>query len=162
MARSSRSVAIVSALVAVMVAFAGCSKKNDAETPTTGAATGEPIIIGLDQDSTGPGASYSNISGKTIRLAVQEINDKGGVLGRPLKLVVENDESDPTKVPATIQKLVSQGAKLLLLQSGSGVLAHLVTVHAIHDDTACSRQALGPVANALGVSAQRTANRHCG
>jgi branched-chain amino acid transport system substrate-binding protein len=80
-ARSTRPAAIAVGLVAVMVAFAGCSK-SASETPTTGAATGEPIIIGLDQDSTGPGASYSNIAGKTIRLAVQDINDKGGVMGR--------------------------------------------------------------------------------
>jgi branched-chain amino acid transport system substrate-binding protein len=120
-ARTTRPAAIAVGLVAVMVAFAGCSKSGS-DTPTTGAATGEPIIIGLDQDSTGPGASYSNIAGKTIRLAVQDINDKGGVLGRPLQLVVENDESDPTKVPATVQKLVSQGAKLLLLQSGSAAI----------------------------------------
>jgi branched-chain amino acid transport system substrate-binding protein len=121
-ARTTRPAAIAAVLVAVMVAFAGCSKSGNNDTPTTGAATGEPIIIGLDQDSTGPGASYSNIAGKTIRLAVQDINDKGGVMGRPLKLVVENDESDPTKVPATIQKLVSQGAKMLLLQSGSAAI----------------------------------------
>jgi branched-chain amino acid transport system substrate-binding protein len=105
-------------LIAVLVVFAGCTKKGS-DTPSTGTATGEPIIIGLNQDSTGPGASYSNIAGKTIRVAVQDINDKGGVLGRPLKLVVENDESDPTKAPAVVQKLVSQGAKLLLLQTGS-------------------------------------------
>ena len=122
MARTTRPAAIAAVLVAVMVAFAGCSKSGNNDTPTTGAAKGEPIIIGLDQDSTGPGASYSNIAGKTIRLAVQDINDKGGVMGRPLQLVVENDESDPTKVPATIQKLVSQGAKMLLLQSGSAAI----------------------------------------
>jgi len=121
-ARTTRPAAIAAVLVAVMVAFAGCSKSGNNDTPTTGAAKGEPIIIGLDQDSTGPGASYSNIAGKTIRLAVQDINDKGGVMGRPLQLVVENDESDPTKVPATIQKLVSQGAKMLLLQSGSAAI----------------------------------------
>jgi branched-chain amino acid transport system substrate-binding protein len=62
------------------------------------------------------------IAGKTIRLAVQDINDKGGVLGHPLKLVVENDESDPTKVPAVLQKLGSQGAKALFLQSGSAAI----------------------------------------
>jgi branched-chain amino acid transport system substrate-binding protein len=112
---------IASVAVAVLVAFAGCSKSGT-ETPGTGTATGTPIIIGLDQDSTGPGASYSNIAGKTIRLAVQDINDKGGVMGRPLQLVVENDESDPTKVPAVIQKLAGQGAKLLLLQSGSAAI----------------------------------------
>jgi branched-chain amino acid transport system substrate-binding protein len=115
---SRRSAALAGTLIAVLVVFAGCSKKGS-DTPSTGTATGEPIIIGLNQDSTGPGASYSNIAGKTIRIAVQDINDKGGVLGRPLKLVVENDESDPTKAPAVVQKLVSQGAKLLLLQTGS-------------------------------------------
>jgi branched-chain amino acid transport system substrate-binding protein len=112
---------IASVAVAVIVALAGCSKSGT-ETPGTGTATGAPIIIGLDQDSTGPGASYSNIAGKTIRLAVQDINDKGGVLGRPLQLVVENDESDPTKAPAVVQKLAGQGAKLLLLQSGSAAI----------------------------------------
>jgi len=119
--RSKAVVAAVGALVALAVAATGCSKKSD-NTPTNGSATGEPIVIGLDQDSTGPGASYSNISGATLRLAVQYINDNGGVLGRPLKFVVENDESDPTKVPATIQKLVAEGAKMLLLQSGSAAI----------------------------------------
>ena len=118
MATSRRSAAFAGVLIAVLVAFAGCSKSGS-DTPSTGTATGDPIIIGLNQDSTGPGASYSNIAGKTIRLAVQDINDKGGVLGRPLKLVVGNDESDPTKAPAVVQKLASDGAKLLLLQTGS-------------------------------------------
>jgi branched-chain amino acid transport system substrate-binding protein len=116
-ATSRRSVALAGVLIAAL-AFAGCSK-GGSNAPSSGTATGEPIIIGLNQDSTGPGASYSNIAGKTIRLAVQDINDKGGVLGRPLKLVVENDESDPTKSPAVAQKLVSQGAKAILLQTGS-------------------------------------------
>ena len=117
MATSRRSVALAGVLIAAL-AFAGCSKAGS-NAPNSGTATGAPIIIGLNQDSTGPGASYSNIAGKTIRLAVQDINDKGGVLGRPLKLVVENDESDPTKSPAVVQKLVSQGAKAILLQTGS-------------------------------------------
>jgi branched-chain amino acid transport system substrate-binding protein len=42
--------------------------------------------------------------------------------GHPLKLVTENDESDPTKTPAVVQKLVSEGAKLLLLQSGGAAV----------------------------------------
>ncbi|MER7009213.1 ABC transporter substrate-binding protein [Dactylosporangium sp. NPDC000555] len=122
MATSRRSAALAGALIAALVAFAGCSKSGS-DTPSTGTATGDPIIIGLDQDSTGPGASYSNISGKTIRLAIQDINDKGGVLGRPLQLVVGNDESDPTKSPAVVQKLVGQGAKLVLMQTGGAASA---------------------------------------
>jgi branched-chain amino acid transport system substrate-binding protein len=108
-------------LAVLVLAAAGCGNKA-ANEPTAGTATGTPIVIGMDEDSTGPGASYSTIAGKTIRLAIQDINDKGGVLGRPLKLVVENDESDPTKVPAVLQKLASQGAKALFLQSGSAAI----------------------------------------
>jgi len=113
---------LAAGLAIVALAAAGCGPSSDSDTPGTGTAKGEPIVIGMDEDSTGPGASYSVIAGKTIRAAVQDINDKGGVLGRPLKLVVENDESDPTKVPATLQKLASQGAKVLLLQSGSAAI----------------------------------------
>src|SRR4051794_2193162 len=107
LATSSRR--IVGCLALTALALAGCGDKAGDEKPSNGTATGAPIIIGMDEDSTGPGAAYSVIAGKTIRLGIQEINNKGGVLGRPLKLVVENDESDPTKVPATLQKLAGQG-----------------------------------------------------
>ncbi|GAA3295409.1 MULTISPECIES: ABC transporter substrate-binding protein [Dactylosporangium] len=119
---ATRSRRIVSCLAVAAIALAGCGNKGGDQKPTNGTATGEPIIIGMDEDSTGSGAAYSVIAGKTIRLAIQDINDKGGVLGRPIKLVVENDESDPTKVPATLQKLASQGAKALFLQSGSAAI----------------------------------------
>lgn len=117
-----RTMSAVGAAV-LALAVAGCGPSNGgSDTPDTGSAKGEPIVVGMDEDSTGPGASYSVIAGKTIRAAVQDLNDKGGVLGRPIKLVVENDESDPTKVPATLQKLAGQGAKVLLLQSGSAAI----------------------------------------
>lgn len=116
------TVRLVASLAVVALAAAGCGGRGGSDEPTDGTAKGEPIIIGMDEDSTGPGASYSTIAGKTIRLAIQDINDKGGVLGRPLRLVVENDESDPTKVPAVLQKLHSQGAKALFLQSGSAAV----------------------------------------
>lgn len=118
-----RVTCLVAGLAALALTAAGCSGTSDSDkTPDNGTATGTPIIIGMDEDSTGPGASYSTIAGKTIRLAVQQINDNGGVLGHPLQLVIENDESDPTKVPAVLQKLASQGAKALFLQSGSAAI----------------------------------------
>jgi branched-chain amino acid transport system substrate-binding protein len=119
----SRAVRLAVGVTVLALAAAGCGPSNSgSDTPDTGSAKGEPIVVGMDEDSTGPGASYSVIAGKTIRAAIQDLNDKGGVLGRPIKLVVENDESDPTKVPATLQKLGSQGAKVLLLQSGSAAI----------------------------------------
>ncbi len=81
--------------------------------------TGEPIIIGMDLDSTGPGASYSTIAGDTVKDAIDELNENGGILGRPVELIIENDESDPTKTPAVIRKLLDQGADVLILQTAS-------------------------------------------
>ncbi len=127
-----RKLALVGAGVSLAVLAAACSSSSTSSSARSGpsgavAATGAPpsgapIVVGMDLDSTGPGASYSTIAGKTIGYAVDDINKNGGVLGRPLKLVTENDESDPTKTPAIIQKLIGEGAKMLLLQSGGAAV----------------------------------------
>lgn len=101
-------------------AACGGGSADNAGTGGTGdKPPGKPIIIGLDEDSTGPGAPYSIIAGRTIRDAVAEINETGGILGRPVELVVGNDESDPTKAPSVVRKLIDQGSVALLLQSSS-------------------------------------------
>lgn len=84
--------------------------------------TGEPVVIGMDLDSTGPGAPYSTIAGDTIEDAVDELNENGGILGRPVELVVENDESDPTKTPSIVRKLLEQNADVLILQSAGAAV----------------------------------------
>lgn len=112
-------------LVVTALTLSACSggTAGDSGSTASKAATpslsGKPIVIGLDEDSTGAGASYSIIAGKTIRDAVDEINEKGGILGRPVKLTVGNDESDPTKAPSVVRKLIDDGAVALLLQSSS-------------------------------------------
>lgn len=80
----------------------------------------DTIVIGLDEDSTGPGASYSTIAGKTVRMTVDLINQAGGINGKQVELVVENDESSPTKTPSIIRKLVDHGSSAVILATGSG------------------------------------------
>jgi branched-chain amino acid transport system substrate-binding protein len=85
--------------------------------------TGEPIIFGMDEDSTGPGAVNARVSGRAVRSAVDYINENGGILGRPVKLIVENDESDATKSPAVTRKLIEQGANVLFFATaGSAII----------------------------------------
>lgn len=103
------------ALAAVMAAALGltaCASVAEMSPDT--------VVIGLDEDSTGPGASYSTIAGDTIRYAVDLINEQGGIQGKPVELVVENDESSPTETPSIIRKLVDRGASAVLLATGSG------------------------------------------
>lgn len=119
--KTQRLIALLgtAALAASLVA---CSAEADAgsDAPESGAA-GE-IIIGMDEDSTGPGASYATIAGATTRMAVDEINESGGIDGKQIKIVVGNDESDPTKTPTVVRKLVDQGAQALILNTGSAAV----------------------------------------
>ncbi|MBS4751944.1 ABC transporter substrate-binding protein [Nocardioides sp. zg-ZUI104] len=117
-----RPVALATALVACL-AFAACGEDDGGAAPDRNKdLTGEPIVIGLDEDSTGPGASYSTIAGKTIRNAVERLNAEDGILGRPVELVIENDESDPTKAPSVIRKLLDQKANALILVTASAAV----------------------------------------
>lgn len=67
-----------------------------------------PVKIGLMPPLTGLVALYGPEISWAGRVACDEINEKGGVLGRPLELIIEDDGSLPeTAVPAA-QKLVEQ------------------------------------------------------
>lgn len=129
--KTHSKIATIGAAAALMVTLAACSPDGgdapaepdtpSAEEPEGGEGpSGDPIIIGLDEDSTGPGAVYMTIAGETVRMAVEEINDNGGILGRPVELIVGNDESDPTKTPSVLRKLIDDGADVLFIATGGG------------------------------------------
>ncbi|MGY1814049.1 ABC transporter substrate-binding protein [Blastococcus sp. SYSU D00820] len=115
----------MTAAASLALATAACGGGDDEPNrPEANAElTGEPIIIGLDEDSTGPGASYSVIAGNAIRAAIDQLNATDGILGRPVELVVENDESDPTKTPSIVRKLIDQNPAFLILQSSGAAIA---------------------------------------
>lgn len=115
---SQRMLALLGA-AALAATLAACSAEPQPAAP---GADGGEIVLGLDEDSTGPGASYAVIAGKTIRMAVEEINAAGGIDGKTIRIVVGNDESDPTKTPTVVRKLVDDGAQVLLLDTGSGAV----------------------------------------
>lgn len=65
------------------------------------APAAEPIKIGMVVPLTGPIADAGRYGVQGATLAVQEINAAGGVLGRPLELVIEDDQTlNPTTVLA--------------------------------------------------------------
>lgn len=71
------------------------------------AQEGEPIKIGGLFHLTGIGQIWGPLQQQPAILAVEEINEAGGVLGRPLELISEDDETDPD---VTVQR----GTKLAL------------------------------------------------
>jgi branched-chain amino acid transport system substrate-binding protein len=59
------------------------------------AQQGEPVKIGVLIGLTGSSAVAGNDSYKCMQIAADEVNAAGGVLGRPIKLVVQDDEGRP-------------------------------------------------------------------
>lgn len=93
------SVTLVVALI--ITTFAGCAKSAPA------GETG-PIKIGSIMPISGPVSAYGTQSRDAIVMAVDEINAKGGILGRQVEVKVEDDEASPEKTKSAFTKLVTQ------------------------------------------------------
>ena len=70
--------------------------------------TKDEIVIGTIQDLSGPIAGYGKQARNGMQMRVDEVNEQGGIHGRKLKLIVEDDGYDPKKAVLAAQKLVNQ------------------------------------------------------
>ena len=66
----------------------------------------DPIKIGSVLSVTGPAGSLGDPELKTMQLYVDEINKKGGVIGRPLQLISYDDGSDASKANGFAKRLI--------------------------------------------------------
>ncbi|QEW20741.1 Aliphatic amidase expression-regulating protein [Marinibacterium anthonyi] len=72
------------------------------------AQTAEPIRIGFQVHRTGIGAAYGRWYDRTTQAAVKLINDNGGINGRPVEIVAEDDGTDPKRGAEVIEKFATQ------------------------------------------------------
>src|SRR3954451_14477866 len=70
------------------------------------AQTGQPITIGFAMALTGPLAANGKQALLGAKIWEETINKKGGLLGRPVKLVYYDDQSNPSFVPGIYNKLL--------------------------------------------------------
>jgi len=73
-----------------------------------GAQTSEPIKIGFQKHATGIGASYGRWYDRTSQAAVKRINESGGINGRMVELIVEDDGTDPKRGAEVVEKFANQ------------------------------------------------------
>lgn len=100
----------------------------------TWAASEEPIKIGVDDPRTG---TYAALGGNQINgatMAVDAINKKGGILGRPVQLVVEDSQGLPGPAISKAQKLVSQDKVSFLMGSVSSAVSSALSQFAGQHD----------------------------
>jgi len=86
-------------------------------TAATPAIAADPIKIGLGMALTGPLAANGKMSLVAMQIWEDDINAKGGLLGRPVKLIYYDDQSNPSQVPAIYSKLLDVD-KVDLIVSG--------------------------------------------
>jgi len=107
---------------ALAVTLVGCS----AGTPNTGQsgagkASAEPIKIGAIVSLTGTYAGLGDPEKKTIEMEVKRINEAGGVNGRPIEVIFEDDGTDEAKAVAAASKLIEQDKVVAIIgATGTG------------------------------------------
>jgi branched-chain amino acid transport system substrate-binding protein len=104
-------------LTSVLAALAGPAAAQSS-APTQGVSKTE-IVIATIQDLSGPVAAYGKAARNGLQLRVDEINEQGGIHGRKIRLLVEDNGYDPKKAVLAAQKLVSQD-KVFLIASHIG------------------------------------------
>src|SRR6185312_1386306 len=73
-----------------------------------GGAFAEDVKIGVTQPLTGAFAADGNYVAEGAKLAAEAINKAGGVDGKQLQLVIEDNKSNPTEAAATAERLIVQ------------------------------------------------------
>ena len=94
---SRRSLVAAAAATALSLAAVSAS----AQTPS-----GEPIKIGFGMSLTGPLAANGKSALLAMKIWEEDTNAKGGLLGRPVKLVYYDDQTNPSSVPGLYTKLI--------------------------------------------------------
>jgi len=77
----------------------------------------DTIKIGVITDRVGVSKPYSEPSTEGLVFGANEINKKGGVLGKKIELLIEDDQSRPDISAALARKLIDQGAVFILSMS---------------------------------------------
>jgi branched-chain amino acid transport system substrate-binding protein len=95
---------------------------------TAAAHAQDTIKIGVITDRVGVSKPYSEPATEGLVFGAEEINRKGGVLGKKIELLVEDDQSRPDISAALARKLVDQGAVFILSVSLSPATQQQQTV----------------------------------
>jgi branched-chain amino acid transport system substrate-binding protein len=88
--------------------------------------TGAPLIIGGLTSLTGTNAAGNPPRRAGAKLAVNEINATGGVLGQSMRLLDGDDGTDAAKAKATMAQEIGQGAQMFFGPTNSGVAKVLI------------------------------------
>ena len=107
------------ALLLTVAAVAACEQKRSAEAPAPpaaqAAAPGAKIWFGHVGSLTGAEATFGLSTDQGVKLAVDELNAKGGVKGKPLDVKTYDDQGKPEEAAVAATRLITQDKVTVLL-----------------------------------------------
>lgn len=77
----------------------------------------DAYVVGITAALTGPPASTYAPAVEALRIYVDRLNASGGINGKKIKLVIEDDSAQPSKAAANAKKLLSEDSPVLLLNA---------------------------------------------
>jgi branched-chain amino acid transport system substrate-binding protein len=122
-----RSFAVATA-IGTIAAMSACASGG-----SPGSSSSDPITIGVIGPKTGPLAEIGENQVSGAEVAVEQINAAGGVLGRQLKLVVQDEQTTPETAAAAVRNLSNQGVNLIVgMLSSASCLAVAPTLEGMN------------------------------
>jgi branched-chain amino acid transport system substrate-binding protein len=100
---------LLPALVALLVSC-GCGKESGGDS-----GTADKIKVGEFASLTGKEATFGQMSHHGTELAIQEVNAAGGLLGKEIQLVYEDDQSKAGEPATVVKKLISRDGVIAVL-----------------------------------------------
>jgi len=117
--RMSLAVLGAAMATALAVTMSGCAGSGSNPSTSEGSGSAEPIKIGAVVSLTGTYAGLGAPEKQTLELEVKRINDAGGINGRPIELIIEDDGTDEAKAVAAASKLIDQDQVVAII-GGTG------------------------------------------
>lgn len=123
-----------SAAAVMALSLAGCSGGSmDDSSSSSAKASGDSITIGTVTTNSGTAAAYGEAEVKGFELAVSEINAKGGINGKKVKLESMDDKGDATEASNAYNKLA--GDNNVLAVAGPTISATTAAVAPLADQS---------------------------
>jgi branched-chain amino acid transport system substrate-binding protein len=148
MRRMSVQILALAALLAIVAS--ACSNEDDGGGAATGSATADEYVIGYAAALTGGLAPFDTPFKDGLEVAVQLLNDQGGIDGSiPIRLEIKDMKSDAALASQVAQELIDSGVDMLItacdvdLSIASGTVAQAAEIPAI---SSCSTTPTVPIA----------------
>ena len=117
-----RAAAGLAVLPLAVLAACGSSGSGKASGSSSTTAANEkalgPYTFLYSGDFTGATQTYTQAEVAGLKIAAAEINAKGGILGRQINIVTDNDQNDPTTAVNLLEQKLSSGTKIDAMYPG--------------------------------------------